>query len=130
MAAELDIQQEEEEAAEETAAVSHVSQVRQNMAVKGVAQKSTELGPHAEEDPKYDSAEESSEGSDMPGLAGDSGMEGGDAMDVDDDDESSGGGNGGRPTKVWVLVSCHEQLNDTMFVANKKAKVRRHEGRD
>ena len=103
MATELDIQQEEEEAAEETAAVSHVSQVRQNMVVKGVAQKTTELGPHAEEDPKYDSTEESSEGSDKPGPAGDSGTEGGDAMDVDDDDESSGGGNGGRRTTVWVL---------------------------
>ena len=130
MAAELDIQQEEEEAAEETAAVSHVSQVRQNMVVKGVVQKSTKLGPHAKEDPKYDSAKESSKGSDMPGLAGDSGMEGGDAMDIDDNDESSGGGNGGQPTKVWVSVSCQEQLTETTFVVNKKAKARRHEGQD
>ena len=60
-----------------------------------VAQKTTKLGPHAKEDPKHDSAEEFSKGSDMPGHAGDSGTEGGDAMDIDDDDESSGGGNGG-----------------------------------
>jgi hypothetical protein len=116
MAAELDIQQEEEEAAEETAAVTHVSQVRQNMAAKKVVCRPIEPGPDPEDE------NEESEAFDMTGP--DSVAEGGDAMNVDDDDENAEG----QPNKVFIMISYHEQGTETRFVANEKAQARRHKG--
>ncbi|KIM38197.1 hypothetical protein M413DRAFT_30330 [Hebeloma cylindrosporum] len=88
MAAEFDIHQEEEEAAEEATVVTHASQLRKNMAIKKVVRKQIEH--------EHDPEDEDEEIFDMTNADGTLSEIEGARMDTDSDDEDEGNG---QPTK-------------------------------